>query len=150
MNKIIFVCHGNICRSTMAEFVMKDMVTKAGLKDNFEIISRATNRDEIGNDTHYGTKAKLSELKIPFTKRAAKQITRKEYDEYDYIIIMDENNRRNLMKIIKEDDQSKVIKGLTLIGEDRDVRDPWYTGNFDETYADVERICKALLKKLVY
>lgn len=148
MKKIIFVCHGNICRSTMAEFVMKDMVKKAGIENNVEIISRATNRDEIGNDTHHGTKNKLKELNIPFTKRKAQQITRAEYEEYDYIIIMDENNRRNLMKIIKEDDQNKVIKGLTLVNEDRDVRDPWYTGNFDETYDDVEKICRALLEEL--
>lgn len=146
--RIMFVCHGNICRSTMAEFVMKDLVKKAELEEFIKIDSTATNRDEIGNDTHYGTKEKLTEVGITFTKRKARQITIKDYDESDYIIIMDENNRNNLMKIIGEDSENKVIKALNLVGETRDVKDPWYTGNFDETYDDVLAVCQALLIKV--
>ena len=91
----MFVCHGNICRSTMAEFVMKDLVRKAGLADKFIINSSATSREEIGCDTHYGTKAKLREMNIPFSKRKAVQITKQDYDMYDYIIVMDNNNLPN-------------------------------------------------------
>lgn len=146
---ILFVCHGNICRSTMAEFVMKDLVKKAGLSHEFHIASAATSREEIGNDTHHGTKAKLREMNIPFTPRQAVQITKKDYDDYDYIIIMDENNKRNIMKILGDDPQSKVHKALSFVGEGRDVKDPWYTGNFDETYDDVLASCKGLLHHIL-
>lgn len=148
MVKILFVCHGNICRSTMAEFVMKDLVRKAGLSDKFIINSAATSREEIGSDTHYGTKAKLREMNIPFTKRKAVQVTKRDYDMYDYIIVMDNNNLRNLKYIIGEDTQHKVSKMMSFTGEDRDVKDPWYTGNFDETYTDIDKGCRALLEQL--
>ena len=121
MIKIMFVCHGNICRSTMAEFVMKDLVRKAGLADKFIINSSATSREEIGCD----------------------------YDMYDYIIVMDNNNLRNLSYIIGEDTEHKVYKMMSFVGENRDVKDPWYTDNFDETYADVDKACRALLAKLI-
>lgn len=149
MIKIMFVCHGNICRSTMAEFVMKDLVRKAGLADKFIINSSATSREEIGCDTHYGTKAKLREMNIPFSKRKAVQITKQDYNMYDYIIVMDNNNLRNLSYIIGEDTEHKVYKMLSFVGENRDVKDPWYTDNFDETYADVDKACRALLAKLI-
>lgn len=148
MIKILFVCHGNICRSTMAEFVMKDLVRKAGLSDKFIINSVATSREEIGSDTHYGTKAKLREMNIPFTKRKAVQVTKRDYDMYDYIIVMDNNNLRNLKYIIGEDTQHKVYKMMSFAGENRDVKDPWYTGIFDETYADIDKGCRALLEQL--
>lgn len=134
MIKILFVCHGNICRSTMAEFVMKDLVRKANLADKFIINSAATSREEIGADTHYGTKAKLREMNIPFTKRKAVQVTKSDYDMYDYII--------------GEDTQHKVHKMMAFAGEMRDVKDPWYTNNFDETYADIDKGCRALLDYL--
>ena len=149
MIKIMFVCHGNICRSTMAEFVMKDLVRKAGLADKFIINSSATSREEIGWDTHYSTKAKLREMNIPFSKRKAVQITKQDYDMYDYIIVMDNNNLRNLSYIIGEDTEHKVYKMMSFVGENRDVKDPWYTDNFDETYADVDKACRALLAKLI-
>ena len=148
MKKILMICHGNICRSTMAEFVMKDMIKKAGLEDKYYIESAATSREEIGNDTHPGTKRKLTEVGIPYTKRKARQITKGEYDEYDYLVIMDQNNYRNLFRIIGSDPDNKVYKLLEFAGKDRDIADPWYTGNFDETYDDVMEGCQALLAHL--
>lgn len=148
MIKILFVCHGNICRSTMAEFVMKDLVRRAGRADKFIINSAATSREEIGSDIHYGTKAKLREMGIPYTKRKAVQVTKQDYDMYDYIIVMDNNNLRNLKYIIGEDTHHKVYKMMSFAGESRDVKDPWYTGNFDETYTDIDKGCRALLELL--
>ena len=144
----MFVCHGNICRSTMAEFVMKDLVRKTGLADKFIINSSATSREEIGSDIHYGTKAKLREMGIPYTKRRAIQMTKADYDMYDYIIVMDNNNLYNLKYIIGEDTEHKVYKMMSFVGENRDVKDPWYTGNFDETYLDINKGCRALLEQL--
>ena len=142
------ICHGNICRSTMAEFVMKDMVNKAGMADDYYIESAATSREEIGNDTHPGTKRKLTEAGIPFTKRKARQVTKRDYDEFDYLVIMDQNNLRNLNRIISDDPENKVFKLLDFAGKNRDIADPWYTGNFDETYDDVVEGCQALLDYL--
>ena len=148
MFKILFVCHGNICRSPMAEFVMKDLVAKAGLQAQFEIASAATSREEIGNPVHPGTRAKLSELGISTKGKTARQMTREDYEYYDYIIAMDTWNVKNINRIIGADLDHKVSLLLSHAGDYRDIADPWYTGNFDETYEDVLIGCSALLDKL--
>ena len=148
MTKILFICHGNICRSTMAEFVMKDIVNKAGLTDSFQIESPATSREEIGNDTDPRTKRKLTEMGVPFTKRRARQMTKADYDKFDYIICMDDNNITNMMRIIGSDPDHKVTKLLQHAGRDENIADPWYTGNFDDTWDGVLEGCTALLDQI--
>lgn len=137
MIKILFICHGNICRSTMAEFLMKDLVRKAHRAADFQIESAATSREEIGNDIHRGTKAKLREVGVSFTRHAARQVTKADYDRFDYLIVMDDENIRGLFRIIESDPEGKVYKLLAFAGKDRDIADPWYTGNFDDTYDDI-------------
>lgn len=148
MKKILFVCHGNICRSPMAEFVMKDMVRKAGLGHEILVDSKACRTDEIGSDTYYGTKNKLREEGIPFEPRHARQITYADYGTYDYIIGMDGENMRDLQRLTKGDPKRKTCRLLEFAGESRDVADPWYTDDFDATYRDVQKGCAALLEKL--
>ena len=132
----------------MAEFVMKDMVRKAGLEDEILVDSKACRTDEIGSDTAPGTKNKLREVGIPFTPRKASQITYADYENYDLIIGMDGENMRDLERLTKGDPKSKVHRLLEFAGEHRDVDDPWYTDDYDATYRDVEKGCSALLKKL--
>jgi protein-tyrosine phosphatase len=144
MTKILFLCHGNICRSTMAEFVMKHLVKKSG-RDDIEIASAALHTDEIGSDTHRGTKAKLTEMGIPFTKRAAWLLTADKAQEYDLLIGMDDYNIADLKHLVFPEDLSKVRKLLSFAGSERSIAVPWYTGNFDATYDDVLEGCTALL-----
>lgn len=149
MIKILFVCHGNICRSPMAEFIMKDLVEKAGLTDWFAIASAATSTEEIGNPVHYGTRRKLAEHGIWVEGKYARQLTKQDYDGYDYIIGMDARNMYNISRILKcsqHDDKLHLL--LEYNGEKRDIADPWYTGNFDETYEDVLAGCAALLEHI--
>ena len=144
--KIMFVCHGNICRSPMAEFVMKKIVADNKLADKFLINSSATSTEEIGNGIHRGTKAKLTEMNIPFTSHHAVQITKDDYKNYDYIIAMDSMNLRNLQRIVGFDNEKKIHRLLEFTNYSRDVADPWYTGNFDVTYTDIDNGCRALLE----
>lgn len=146
MLKIMFVCHGNICRSPMAEFVMKKIVADNKLADKFLINSSATSTEEIGNGIHRGTKAKLTEMNIPFTSHHAVQITKDDYKNYDYIIAMDSMNLRNLQRIVGFDNEKKIHRLLEFTNYSRDVADPWYTGNFDVTYTDIDNGCRALLE----
>lgn len=146
MVNILFICHGNICRSTMAEFYMRHIIQQQGLNDAIQVASAATSREEIGNDTHWGTKQKLTEQGIPFTKRQAVQVTPQDYQDYDYLIVMDDNNIRNLQRIIGDDVAHKVYKAMQFAGQTRDVKDPWYTGDFDATFADVKASCNSLLR----
>ncbi|WP_294160668.1 low molecular weight protein-tyrosine-phosphatase [uncultured Selenomonas sp.] len=146
MHRILFVCHGNICRSTMCEFVMKELVRRAGREDEFVIDSKACRTDEIGNDTHPGTQRKLREMGIPFTRRAARLIRREDYDAYDFIVAMDDENLRDLLRLTKGDPEHKCRLLLSFAGEEREVDDPWYSGNFDATYEDAVTGCKALLE----
>ena len=131
----------------MAEFVMKDLVKKAGREKEFLIESAATSTEEIGNPVHRGTKQKLAQYGISVAGKTARQMTKKDYEEFDYIIAMDSFNTRNIARIV-DDKDGKVSKLLNYAGESGDIADPWYTGNFDETYEDVLRGCKGLLKYL--
>lgn len=149
MYKILFVCHGNICRSPMAEFVMKDIVKKAGRSDEFYIASCATSTEEIGNPVHHGTRRKLAEVGISCDGKRAAQLTKSDYNKYDYIIAMDEMNIRNIMRIIKSDPECKVSLLLSHAGMSGSIADPWYTGNFNDTYRDVLLGCKALFNEIV-
>ena len=148
MYKILFVCHGNICRSPMAEFVMKDIVKKAGRSDEFYIASCATSTEEIGNPVHHGTRRKLAEVGISCDGKRAVQLTKSDYNKYDYIIAMDEMNIRNIMRIIKSDPEGKVSLLLSHAGMSGSIADPWYTGNFDDTYRDILLGCKGLFKEV--
>ena len=144
--KILFVCHGNICRSPMAEFVMRDMIKKRGLDGKIVTASAATSTEEIGNPVHSGTRRKLREHGISTDGKYAVQLTKSDYDKYDYLIGMDSANIRNMKRITGGDE--KIIRLLDLTDEPRDVADPWYTGDFDTTYNDVVKGCKVLLEKL--
>ena len=149
MKKILFVCHGNICRSPMAEFVMKQLVREAGLSDEISVASKALHRDELGSDTHRGTREVLRAHGITFTKRSATLMTATDYSAYDCIIGMDTENMHDLDRLTGGDPQHKVHRLLSYIGEERDVADPWYTGNFEVTYRDVNAGCRALLHDLM-
>ena len=149
MMKILFVCHGNICRSPMAEFVMKDLTERQGLAGKFQIASAATSREELGNDIHPGTRRVLEREGIPFSSRQARQITKSDYEAYDYIIAMDRANLRNLERLLGGDPERKFFLFLEFAGEHQDIADPWYTGNFDETYRDIQQGCTALLEFLL-
>ena len=148
MTKILFICHGNICRSVMAEMVMKELCRRAGVESDFEIASAAVSREEIGNDIYPPAKRKLREKGIPFEFHAARQITRADYEHYDYIICADHSNLRWLERIIGEDTDHKVSLMMSWVGESRDVADPWYTGDFEEAYQDIDVSCRAILEKL--
>lgn len=137
MIKVLFVCHGNICRSPLAEFMLKKYVVERGLSEQFEIASAATSREEIGNDIHYGTRSILRKYNIPSAPRRARQMTRHDYDYYDYLIGMDTANIRNMTRIAGGDPDGKIYKLLTFADSGRDVADPWYTGDFETTYRDL-------------
>ena len=146
--RILFICHGNICRSPMAEFFMKDLVKKQRLADRFEIASAATSSEELGNPVHPGTRRKLSEVGISCKGKYARRMTVQDYRDYDLLIGMDETNMRNMRRIVGGDPDGKMIKLLSFCGEGSDVADPWWTGNFEDTYRDVKRGCEALLAHL--
>jgi len=149
MIKVLFICHGNICRSPMAEFVMKYLVHQKGRDNEFEIASCATSREEIGNDMHYGSKTKLLQVGIPYKPRKARQLTAADYDNYDLLIAMDDENLRYIRNICGEDTAGKVHLLLEWgSGVIRSIADPWYTGNFDDTYDDILCGCTGLLDAL--
>lgn len=146
MITVLFICHGNICRSPMAEFVFKDMVARRGLSNAFAIASAATSTDALGSDTHRGTQEALQAAGIPFSRRAAVQLTNKDYDLYDYIIGMDNRNLDNMRRITGHRAGGKLCRLLDYTSRPRDIADPWYSGNFDLTYAEVSEGCEALLE----
>ena len=148
MIKVLFVCHGNICRSPMAEFVLKDMVKRAGLEKDFEIKSAATSTEEIGNSVYPPAKAKLAEHGISCKGKTAVQMTKQDYEYYDYIIAMDKYNLRNMKKLIGNDEKKKVSLMMDYTDRGGDVADPWYTGDFETTWNDICEGCKGFLAKI--
>lgn len=145
----MFVCHGNICRSPMAEFVFRHMVKEKKLSDIFLISSSATSREEIGNDVHLGTRKKLREVGVPCDSRTAVQLTKMDYENYDYILCMESYNIKNAQRIVGEDKAGKIRRLLDFSSNPRDIADPWYTGNFHETYGDIVEGCEALLEHIL-
>lgn len=146
MKRILFVCHGNICRSPMAEFVMKDLVAKEGMASEFYIESAATSTEEIGNEVYPPAKRKLAEHNISCKGKTARQMTRRDYDRFDLLIGMDEWNIRNMMRISGGDPDGKIHMLMDFTDRPGDVADPWYTGNFETTWQDVLLGCKGVLK----
>lgn len=151
MHKILFICHGNICRSPMAEFLLKDMVKKRGLAAEFEIASAATSREELGNPVHYGTRHKLAQLGISVSGKYSVQVTKRDYEYYDLLLAMDSNNLCNLQRVLGEDTQGKIHLLLDYTERSgQSIADPWYTGDFDVTYDDIIQGLEGLMKFLRY
>lgn len=148
MVNILFICHGNICRSPMAEYIMKDLVKKEGRTKDFHIESRAVSYEEYGNPVYPPVKKILNSLGINYDEKHATVLTKEDYKKYDYLIAMDKSNLYGIQKIIGEDTLHKVHLLLEYTGENRDVSDPWYTRNFEKTYEDILRGCKAILNKI--
>ena len=148
MKSILFVCHGNICRSPMAEFIMKDLVRKAGREDEFCIESAATSTEEIGNGVYPPARRKLAEHGISCDGKTARQMTRRDYAQFDLLIGMDEWNIRNMKSICDGDPEGKIHKLLDFTSRRGDVADPWYTRDFEATWRDVAEGCQCLLASL--
>lgn len=149
MIHVLFICHGNICRSPMAEFVFRDMVEKRGLGDQFHIASAATSSEELGNPVHYGTVNKLKQYGISTSGKYSVKLQKKDYQKYDYLIGMEYRNIRNIDRIIGSDPEHKVCKLLDFSENPRDIAHPWYTGNFDRTYDDIVEGCEGFLNDLI-
>lgn len=145
MIQVLFVCHGNICRSPMAEFLFRDMLTQKGLSQSFFVASAATSREEIGNPVYPPAKKKLSSLGINCNGKTARQVTREDYEAFDYLLVMESYNTKNLMGILGNDPQKKVYRLLDFSPRPRDIADPWYTGNFDITHRDIMEGLEAFL-----
>ena len=145
MIKVLFICHGNICRSPMAEFVMKDLVKKAGLEHGFEIASAATSTEEIGNPVYPPARRKLAQHGIGCEGKRARQLCREDYREYDLLVGMDRANLRNMQRICGGDPEGKLSLLLDYTKRPGEVADPWYTGDFDQTWEDVLEGCQGLL-----
>lgn len=148
MTKILFVCHGNICRSPMAEFLFKELVAERHLDGDFEVASAATSTEELGNPVYPPVARLLSARGIDCRTKRARQVTALDYDYYDHLVCMDQNNLRNIRRIIPADPHHKISLLLDWTGENRDVADPWYTRDFHTTEQDIERGCTALLSAL--
>lgn len=148
MFNILFVCHGNICRSPMAEFVMRDCVRSRGLENLVHIESAATSTEEIGNPVHRGTRRILAAKGIDCAGKTARQMTKSDYETFDLLIGMDDENIRRMRAICGGDPDSKIAKLLAYAGSSRSIADPWYTGDFETTYQDVKQGCEALCDHL--
>ena len=145
MIKVLFICHGNICRSPMAEYIFRDMVRNKGFSNQFEIASAATSREEIGNGVYPPAKCKLASVGISCDGHHARQVTQADYSIYDYILVAERYNIPNLMRQIKGDPDGKVHRLLDFSDRPRDIADPWYTGDFDITYTDIVEGLEAFL-----
>ena len=148
MIRILFICHGNICRSPMAEFIFRDMVAKRGLAAEYSIASAATSREEIGNPVYPPAKRKLKEHGIDPAGKTARQMTAQDYKDYDYLLAAERYNIRNMERITGGDPQHKIFRLLDFSDRPRDIADPWYTGDFDEAWDDIVEGCQAFLKWL--
>ena len=148
MTKVLFICHGNICRSPLAEIVFKKMVKEAGLEDSFIIDSAATSREEIGNPIYPPVRSLLRKHGIHFDEHYARQVTRDDMEENDYVICMERYNIKNMERLFGHDYDDKISLLLDYTDEPGDVADPWYSGRFDETWEDINRGCRGLLEKL--
>ena len=149
MIKVMFVCLGNICRSPMAEFVLKDLVKKRGLEKEFYIESSATSPEELGCDVHYGTVNKLNSLGIKVEHRESKLLRKDDYENFDYILGMETRNIQNILRIVGEDKENKISRLLDFSNDPRDIADPYFTGNFDITYDDILEGCEAFLENVL-
>lgn len=149
MIRVLFVCHGNICRSPMAEFIFRDLVNKRGLGGMFEAASAATSYEETGNPIYPQAKRKLAEHGIRAEGHRAHRLERREYEEYDYLIGMEQYNIRNMMRILGGDPQNKVSRLLDHSARPRDIDDPWYTGDFETAYREILEGCESLLDELL-
>ena len=148
MTKLLFVCHGNICRSPMAEFVMKDLVRQSGLEWKYEIASAATSSEELGNPVYPPARRKLAEHGISCAGKSARRLTKDDYDEYDLLVGMDRMNFRNMHRICGGDPEGKIHLLMDYTERPGEVADPWYTGDFEETWQDVLEGCRGLLEQL--
>lgn len=148
MIKVLFVCLGNICRSPMAEFLLEDMVKKKNIEKSFLIESAGTSNEEEGNPVHYGTRNKLNSLGISTEGKYARKMKKEDYNKYDYILAMETKNIRDIIRIVGEDKENKIHRLLDYSNNPRDIADPWYTGNFDETYNDIMEGLEGFLKQL--
>ena len=148
MIKVLFVCLGNICRSPVAEYIFRDMVKKQGLEGKFYIDSAATSTEEIGKPVHYGTRNKLEQMNIECGNHTARRITKQDYEIFDYIIAMEEQNMVNIKRIVGDDKEQKIYKLLDFSDNPRDIADPWYTGNFDKTYEDIKEGLEGFMEYL--
>lgn len=149
MIRVLFICHGNICRSPMAEFLFKDMVKNRGIADRFLIASAATSNEEIGNPPHPGTRKKLASLGISCQGKRARRMTSRDFDEYDYLLGMDSWNIRNMKRFARNaQDEEKIARLLDFSEHPRDIADPWYTGDFETTYQDIMEGLEGLLRHL--
>lgn len=153
MIKILFVCHGNICRSPMAEFVMKDLTAARNMAQDFFIASAATSTEEIwngiGNPVYPPARAKLAQHGIDCGGKRAVQLQKSDYQKYDFLIGMDSANIRNMLRMLGGDPEGKVFRLLSFAGSERDISDPWYTGDFDATYRDVTAGCEGLFDYII-
>ena len=149
MTKVMFVCHGNICRSPMAEFIFKDLIKKRGVADRFVVASCATSSEELGNPVYPPARRELASHGLDCSGKYAVQLKKSDYDAWDLFILMDDNNVRNMLRTIGSDPQGKMHKLLDYTSRGGNVADPWYYGNFDVTYADILEGCTALLDSLI-